>query len=52
MRPLKIFKQGNENQIYILQFMQCKHIPKDDQMKEESSKQAITTVHAIENINI
>ena len=52
MRPRKIFKQGSENQIYILQIMQCKHIPKDDQMKEESSKQAITTVHAIANINI
>ena len=50
--PLKIFKQENENQIYILQFMQGKHILKDDQMKGESSKQAITMVHAIENINI
>ena len=52
MRPLKIFKQENENQIYILQFMQGKHILKDDQMKGESSKQAITIAHAIENINI
>ena len=52
MRPLKIFKQENENQIYILQFMQDKHILKDDQMKGESSKQAITIAHAIENINI